>query len=632
MYSEGLFSIGGIASGLDTNAIVEELLALERRPAFRLAEQQDSLRQTRDAWSEVTTKLSSLRGAVDAVARPDAFDAFVSVTSSDASSVAVSAHGTLTETAIDVTVEQLATGMRRSAADEFASLDDSLDGRTLELTVDGVVHDVTGGLGPDATLGDLVDAVNDLGLGVTASTLPVSTHARVLVLASDRTGADSAFDVAVGGWEHDLRVTQDAVDALLDVGGVTVTRPSNTIDDLVDGVTMELLRETVGPVTVTAERDVDGAVAAVSGLVDGVNAALERIGALTDHDAQSGRSGPLQGQQSATRLLVDLRSAMSSPVEGRSGLGSLPSSVGIELTRRGEVTLDEDRLRTALAEDWDGARALVGRVGTTADTQVTAVTGGSATAPGTYEVVVDQAAEIAQLVGATAYTPPEGDPTSFRISRPGGPDVVVTLTSEHTTVGTAVARINQALRAAGEDHLEASETDEGAIALSETRYGSAHALEVVGLDEVGEDDPEADVYGLAVGPVAGQDVAGTIGGHPATGVGTRLTATEGPAEGLGVHLEGEPRSFEVTFSHGLAGSVAGVLAQAEGVSGTVARAQGLLDGQIRLYQERIDAFDDRLARRETTLRRQFVALESALHQFNEQGAWLDQQLAGLART
>ena len=60
-----LFSFGGIASGLDTNSIIDQLMAIERQPIVRFQSQQDRMRRVDDAWSAVVGKLSAFRSAVD---------------------------------------------------------------------------------------------------------------------------------------------------------------------------------------------------------------------------------------------------------------------------------------------------------------------------------------------------------------------------------------------------------------------------------------------------------------------------------------------------------------------------------------------------------------------------------------
>jgi flagellar hook-associated protein 2 len=64
-------------------------------------------------------------------------------------------------------------------------------------------------------------------------------------------------------------------------------------------------------------------------------------------------------------------------------------------------------------------------------------------------------------------------------------------------------------------------------------------------------------------------------------------------------------------------------------TGTITQALQGKDSLIKDLNSRIDAWDDRLAVREATLKRQFSALETALNQMQSQSSWLAGQIAGL---
>jgi flagellar hook-associated protein 2 len=85
----------------------------------------------------------------------------------------------------------------------------------------------------------------------------------------------------------------------------------------------------------------------------------------------------------------------------------------------------------------------------------------------------------------------------------------------------------------------------------------------------------------------------------------------------------------VTVENGFAGVLEGFLRTAEGSGGSIARARQALDGRIRSTQTSVDAFERRLEQRETTIRRQFTALESAMARMNSQSSWLASQLGSL---
>ncbi len=623
MNSQGLFSIGGIASGLDTANIVEQLMALERQPIKRIEQQKARLSTVGDAWTQVSTKLSSLRSAIDQISRADRFDSLHKVSSSNPDAVAVSASGKVGEGQLSFTVNQLATRMQRSSADSFEGLDAAIGGR--ELVIDGV--DITAELGENATLADLVEAVNDAGLDVRASALQVTPGNYQLVLDAKNTGTVGEFAVESSGWSNGFGVTQAAQDAELTVGGITVTRSSNTIDDLVEGATITLNATTTGPVTITSERDIDGAVDKVKGFVDAVNGVLGTLKTMTAYDPESRQAGPLQGSSEARQLMTNLRDAISRPMAGLTGSDALASSLGISLTRDGTLEFDEAKVRQAFQDDFAGAAAKLARSGSTTTDAAQYLSSTSATQPGTYGVEITQAAAVASATGDAYVQPGLGEERTIRITRGNGTFTDVTLTSAHTNAEEAAARIRAMLEAAGVNAFDVT-ADGNALRIDTLAYGSAARFTITEVDGNGE-ATGGDAFGLAQGEVTGTDVAGTIGGEAATGSGRTLTGAAGDAQGLSIRVDGNPGNFDVTWTRGVIGTLGAELSRAEGVTGTVARARASLTAQREIYQTRIEGMERRVEMREATIRRQFVAMESMLGQLNSQGQWLSQQLAGL---
>ncbi|MFP4634408.1 MAG: flagellar filament capping protein FliD [Nitriliruptoraceae bacterium] len=632
MQSTGVGPQGGIASGMDTEGIIEQLLALERQPIQRIEQQQQELEGDEEAWGEIATKLSSVRAGVDKLAGLDDFAAMTSVSSSNEDAVGATVVGDVEDGSLDLDVEQLATGMQQAAGDRFDGLDAELGDRTLTVTttVDGepVEHDITGELGADATLEDLVGAINEREIGVQADALQVADGEYQLVLASEGTGDQSAFEVDATGWTEGFTVTQQAQDARLHVGGVEVERATNTIDDLIDGVELELRSTTADPVTVSTERDVDAAVGAVRELVEATNGALDTLAELSDYDPETDEAGPLQGDPSVARIATRLRDAVSRPIAGLEGSDALASDLGISLTRDGRLELDEQRLQAAFEDDFEATAARLAESGSTSEQRARFSSATSATEPGTYDVEVTQAATAA--AATTTFEAPTESRT-LRFSQPDRDPVEVELNpDDHDTAEAAAAAIQSELDAAGSLDLGA-EADGDELTVATTDVGSDSTFTVEELDAEGNVDPDGDALGLA-GEHTGTDIAGTIDGEPADGTGELLRSTAGPSEGLTVAVDGEPAgddSFTATYTHGLMGELDAALSRAEGPNGLIEQARDSIQRQDERFDQRIEAFERRVASREQTIRERFVAMERALGQFNQQSAQLQQQLAGL---
>jgi flagellar hook-associated protein 2 len=302
MASQGLFSIGGIASGLDTTGIIEQLMALERQPVTKLQSTQAQLRRTDDAWVQVSTRLSALRTATDAIARPDRFTSMVAVSSSNTDVATVTRAGTNATGSLTFSVRKLAAAHQVSVSGASADQQRDLTEPVRLRVGSGEVIDLSEELGASASLTQIASAINGRKAGVTASVVKVDDAETRLILTSGRTGTEHGLTVEGLGATQTLRAAADAELVIGEgAGAVTLTRSSNTITDLVPGASVTLRRTTPvdAPITVTAARDVDAGVTAVKSYVDALNGTLRTLKDLTAYDGETGRAGPLQGDATA---------------------------------------------------------------------------------------------------------------------------------------------------------------------------------------------------------------------------------------------------------------------------------------------------------------------------------------------
>ncbi len=620
-----LFNVGGLVSGLDTNAMVDSLMQVERIPIMRLEQRRAGYQAKDQAWQDVATRLSALRAAVDPLS--GGFAGFVTAASSHETAATVAVTGEPAPGALTFTIDQLAA-RHQAAGGTYASPDAAVGAGDLTISIGGVNHVVATDGG--TTLAELAQRIGDLDAGVHAAVVALDATNHTLLITADDSGAASSFTAS--GTQAGLGsfgVVQQGADALLTVGSgpgaLTISRSSNTVTDLVAGATIELRETSTSPVTVSVARDPDAAVAAVQGFVDELNAALGTIGDLTRYDPEAQVGGPLTGDATARTLALDLRHALSGTVLG--GAYPYAGSVGISIDRTGTFTFDEAKLRDALADDWDAVADLFTSGASAADPRLDYVGSTAATVPGSYEVVITQAATSPSVEGSK-YKKPSSE-TTFQILVDGlTVDVTV---AKNATIDESVDAINAALTGAGAGSLVASRTTlpsgDDAIRLDDSRYGSAATFQVIG-----------DPFGLT-GMHAGSDVAGTIGGEAATGTGRTLTADAGDPSGLAVRVSatqaevdgagGSLSLGDVTVADGLIGALDRVLDLAEGAGGRIARARATWQSQVDLIDDRIQVYEDRLDRREAQLLRQFASLETTMAALMSQSNWLSAQLPGL---
>jgi flagellar hook-associated protein 2 len=213
-----------------------------------------------------------------------------------------------------------------------------------------------------STLADLSAALNASTSPVSASVVNTGDGSATpyrLVLTAKNTGTAGALTLATSGINvldpAQLSTVTAASDAQLTVGGATITRSSNTINDLLPGVTLNLAH--TGTSTVTVATDPAGTTTKVQALVDAVNNVLSSIATQTSYNSTTKKGGPLSGEglaeNIATNLLDDALGALGT------GTTKVLSQLGIETTRDGRLKLDSAKLATALQSDPDGVASLL---------------------------------------------------------------------------------------------------------------------------------------------------------------------------------------------------------------------------------------------------------------------------------
>lgn len=188
-----------------------------------------------------------------------------------------------------------------------------------------------------AGIRDAINAAPD-NKGVTASIINVDdgvggTVSR-LVLTSNNTGTTNELTVTASDDDgnntdatglsqlisSNMLETSVAQDALVKINGFDVTRPSNTITDAVDGLTLNLKAASPGtPVSVGVSLDKSAISKTVGEFVDAYNKLGSVIRSLGSYDAQSKEAGSLLGDSMLRNLQSQLRSDMGNPVTTATG-------------------------------------------------------------------------------------------------------------------------------------------------------------------------------------------------------------------------------------------------------------------------------------------------------------------------
>ena len=585
-------------SGIDTDSIVSQMMAVERRPQDLMKTKVASMQKAQTAWQSIADKLVALKTASDSLAALGAAANLRTVTSSTPAQVAVRSIGSGTNGSSSVDVLRLATSHAMLGADTFTAPSDSVGARTLTLTkTGGTPVTVTS---TDGTLAGMAAAVNAADLGVSAKVLQTSPGVYQLSLTADTSGSAAAFTATGTGWTS-IDVVRQGVDAQMKVDGVTITRASNVVNDVIAGVELTLQSLTTGPVTVTTSRDDTAISDKVKAIVTAINDLSNVIKSATKTGAKETDRGPLVGEFNARRLMDQVRDTIARSVVSADGTTMTSRDLGITLQRDGTVKFDQDALSASLRDHPAAVLTALGRSATSTAAGVTVSGLTSAATASNRSITVTQAASQAILVGQVTPPPPPGTQVTMNIVTPSGTfNVSFTTGSSFAETG---ANLNAALRAAGVKLTATGAADH--MELRDDQFGPGRGFTVTGGDAVG----------LTGAAVDGTNAAGTIDGTAFTANGRTLTSN-GVVIAVGTSAgqlatAGGTVSGTLTIANGLAGALANIGAQGQS-SGPALASKASLQDQIDDLQQRIDTFNDQLALREQTLRRRFTAMEDLL--------------------
>jgi len=366
-------SATGIGSGMDINGIVSQLVQAEGQPQFAAIKRQETATQTRlSALGTLKSALSTFQTVVQKLKDPFLFKTNQATSANTAIFTATAGIGSVAG-AHTLEVTQLAKSQQSITTTEYANSASvaTATGGTLNFTYGAgstkTPFVVT--VGANATLANVRDAINGAAgnNGVTASIINVDstvtpgTTISKLVLTSKDTGVANGFSMAVTGGDAGLNAldttvpanygTVAAADAMIKIDGLAATRSTNTINDVLAGVTLNLQSAVPGtPVNLNVTLDNTAINKTITDFVTAYNSLHTTTKDLGKYSGTlGGANGPLLGDSLLRNMTGKLRQDASNTVtSATSGYNSL-AMIGIKVDGSGVMSLDSAKLDTALA-------------------------------------------------------------------------------------------------------------------------------------------------------------------------------------------------------------------------------------------------------------------------------------------
>ena len=666
-------STGG--TNINVASIVSQLMVVEQRPLTIMSQKQAGIQAQISAYASVKGALSGFQSAMAGLTNLSTFQG-VTASSSDSTTLTATATGTAAPGTYSIGVTSVAQAQQLVAGGQASQTAAIGLGGTSTLSFDfGTITGVPAGGkypvgstftsngngvktvtidGTNNSLQGIRDAINAANIGVTATIInDGSANPYRLSLASNAQGVSNSIKISVApGIPLDtglssllaqdpanpagqsLTETVAAQNANFTVNGIAVSKTSNSVSDVIQGVTVNVLKGSATPVTLSVARNTGAVSTAVAGFVKAYNDWHTAIGGVASYDAATQTGGILLGDFAVRTIDSQIHGILNTPVSGAGALTTL-SQIGVSFQKDGTLAVDSTKLNTAITNNFNDIAALFTTVGTASDSLISYNSAASTAQTGSYAVNISQLATQGSIVGLGAVATPANIITGVNDTlnvTVNGVGATVTLTPGTYATAAALAaqvqtQINGASALSSAGVSVAVTQSAGKFSITSNTYGSSSSVAIGG-------NGASNLLGGAPTPTAGLDVAGTIGGQPATGSGQFLTSSSGGSFGLKIQVNGGALGARgtINYSHGYAGTLSQYATTQLATNSLLDAATTGLNKEIIDIQNQEAALNVRLAAIQASYTSQFTALDGLLSSLNSTQQYLTQQLANLPNT
>lgn len=654
-------AIGGAT--LDVNGIVGQLMSLEQRPVAVLNKKEADYQAKISAYGNISGALSSFQTTVQDLTKLEKFQG-ITASSSDTAALTATASAKAAPGKHTLTVESLAKPQNLSTTGQENENTGIGSGLPSKLsfdfgTISGGTFDAASGKYKEASfnsngqgiktltidssnnsLQGIRDAINSAKIGVTASIINNGTDTPYsLALNSSKEGLANSLKISTEGDEaltallaHDpagkqnLSQNSTAQNAKFTIDGVTVSKASNSISDVLPNVTLELVKPTETPLTITVARDNAGLTNSVQSFVKGFNDLNKTLQDLSSFNAATKQGALLQGDSTVRLLQSQMRSILNTPISNTGGSLTTLSQIGIVIQKDGSMTLDAGKLEKAVETNATEVARLFTTVGQTTDSMISYSSAAAGTDAGDYPVNITGLATQASLGGCEEIETlviEAGENDELNVAVDGVNADITIAPGEYSYDGLASeiqSKINGAGRSVTVKH------DQYGYLITSNLFGSKSSVEVSGSAAL-------NIFGKTPVTIAGKDVEGTINGTPAEGSGKTLTSKDGVASGVKIEVQGGmlgergKLNYSQGYAHLLNNFITSVLAK----DGQLESKKNGLNSSIKDVSRRRATVEQRLPLQEARFRKQYSNLETSLSNMSKTSNYLNQQLANLPR-
>jgi len=220
------------------------------------------------------------------------------------------------------------------------------------------------------------------------------------------------------------------VNSAFTVDGISMSRTSNSVDDLFDGFTLDLKKTSSSAVRISSSVDLEGVSALLSGYVDTYNQVILNLTAMGANDPVNPENdGVLIGDSTLREIRSELREMSSTAIKGYEGGPYYLSYLGVSTNRDGTLAFDKGQMETQFKSKPETVRAFFTNNYATSNSNITiSAFDFTNTKPGTYAFATDGSSThtiggVSATKSGDTYSVTSGDPQGLTIAVANGSGV-----------------------------------------------------------------------------------------------------------------------------------------------------------------------------------------------------------------
>ena len=358
-------------SSIDVAAIVEQLMTVENKPLDKIQTQIEQKKLVISDLGTIKSKVATFQDALTLFQAPSTFNNSLA-SSSDATIVSATASNGAVKGNHSVTVTSLATATRNTLTGYTSSTASATVDATngFAITVAGTTYNTNGNktvsgvvtanavtvLGASPSITDLKNWINGLGVNVSASVVETSGSSNwALMIQGTQTGTTNAVSFSgltgVPATLTDTSVTA-AANASFIVNGTTFSRASNTVNDVIDGLTLSLNKASGTAQTISVGKGTDVSNDVINTLIKAYNEVMSTHKSMTANSANSDKPGNFAKSPATLSFINQIKDSFAKGISYTAN-GTLTtmslSTLGIDLQLDGTAKFNSSSFATASA-------------------------------------------------------------------------------------------------------------------------------------------------------------------------------------------------------------------------------------------------------------------------------------------